>query len=67
MKYEVKHDGNMGMGQLWLIMGGHLWLNGEGIYDLDGWGSYDKVSCSFIWKYAQKMLVFSGVPFPIIA
>ena len=38
---------------------GHLWLN--------GWGSYDKVSCCFVWKYAQKMLVFGGVPFPIIA
>ena len=43
MKCEVKHNGDMGMGQLWLIMGGaimaykwvgHLWL-------INGWGSYD--------------------------
>ena len=24
-------------------------------------------SCCFVWKYAQKILVFSGVPFPVIA
>ena len=54
MKCEVKHNGDMGMGHL-----------GCG-YGLNGWGSYDKVSCCFIWKYAQKMLVFRGVPFPII-
>ena len=24
-------------------------------------------SCCFVWKYAQKLLVFRGVPFPIIA
>ena len=51
----------MGMGQLWLIMGGAFMA-------YNGWGSYDKVSC-FVWqkwKYAQKMLVFRGVPSPII-
>jgi len=36
-------------------------------YGLNGWGSYVKVSCCFVWKYAQKMLVFRGVPFLIIA
>ena len=41
------------------LMGGALWFN--------GWGTYDKVSCCFVWKYAQKILVFRGVPFPIIA
>ena len=39
----------------------YLWLNGQGIYHLMGgalwygWGSYDKVSCCFVWKYAQKI------------
>ena len=39
---------------------------GGGIYGLDGWASYDLVSSCFVWKYAQKMLVFRGVPYPII-
>ena len=34
-----------------------------GFYGLDGWGSYDKVNCCFVWKYAQKMLVFREFPF----
>ena len=62
------------VGHLWLngwgichLMEGHLSLNGWGTYGLNGWGSYDKVSCCFVWKYAQKLLVFRGVPFPIIA
>ena len=79
MKYEVKHNGDMGMGHLCLIMGGafmakwvgNLWLIMGGAlgcgYGLNRWGSYDKVSCCFVWKYAKKMLVFRGVPFPIIA
>ena len=29
MKCEVKHNGDMGIG--------HLWLNGLGIYDSMGW------------------------------
>ena len=41
--------------------------NGWGIYGLNGWGSYGKVSCCFVWKYAQKKLVFREVPFPVIA
>ena len=45
------------MGHLYHLMGGALWFN--------GWGSYDKVSCCFVWKYAQ-MLVFRGAPLPII-
>ena len=31
---------------------GHLSLN--------GWGSYDKVSCCFVWKYAQKIAGLQG-------
>ena len=34
---EVKHNGDMGMGHLWLIWVGNLWLNGWGIYDLRVW------------------------------
>ena len=30
-----------------MVWVGHLWRN--------GWGSYDKVSCCFVWKYAQKI------------
>ena len=30
-------------------------INGWGTYGLNGWGSYDKVSCCFVWKYAQKI------------
>ena len=29
-------------------------MYGWGTYGLNGSGSYDKVSCCFIWKYAQK-------------
>ena len=36
------------------LMGGALWY-GLGTYGLNGWGSYDKVSCCFVWKYAQKI------------
>ena len=32
---KLKHNGDMGMGHLWLIME-HLWLNGWGIHDLMG-------------------------------
>ena len=45
---------------------GHLSLNGRGIYHLMdgalwyGWGSYDKVSCFFVWKYAQKNAGLQG-------
>ena len=66
MKCEVKHNVDMGMGQLWLIMGGAVMTLGCG-YGLNGWGSYDEVSWCFIWKNAQKMQVFKGIPFPIIA
>ena len=41
MKCEVKHNGDMGMGHLWLIMGGAFMA-------YNGWGSYDKVSCCFV-------------------
>ena len=73
IKCEVTHNEDMGMGQYKLIMGGaFMAYNGWDSYDfrvacgLNGWGSYDKVSCCFVWKYAQKMLVFRGVPFPVI-
>ena len=56
MKCEVKHNGDIGIGHLWLIMGGAFMTYGCG-YGLNGWGSYHKVSCCFVWKYAQKMLV----------
>ena len=52
MKCEVKHNGDMGIGQLWLIMGGAVMTLGCG-YGLNGWGSYDKVSCCFVWKADQ--------------
>ena len=42
------------------LMAGHLSLNGWGTYGLNGWGSYDKVSCFFIWKYAQKIACLQG-------
>ena len=50
------------MGHLWVghlslngqgiyhLMGGALWFNGWDTYGLNGWGSYDKVSCCFIWE-----------------
>ena len=41
------------------LMGGALWY-GWGIYGLNGWGSYDKVSCCFVWKYAQKIAGLQG-------
>ena len=46
----------MGMGHLCLIMKwvGHLGCG----YGLNEWGSYGKVSCCFVWKYAQKVLVW---------
>ena len=49
MKCEVKHNGDMGMGHLWLIMGGtFMAYNGWDIYGLmggafmayNGWGIY---------------------------
>ena len=46
----------MGMGHLWLLMGGYLGCG----YGLNGWGSYDKVSCCFVWKYAQKIAGLQG-------
>ena len=63
------------MGHLWLIMDeafitlwvGHFPLNVWSIDGLNGWGSYSKVNSCFVWKYAQKMLVLRGVPFPVIA
>ena len=39
---------------------GHLWFNGLGIYNLMGGAVMAK-------EYAQKMLVFRGVPLPVIA
>ena len=41
------------------LMGGALWY-GWGTYGLNGWGSNDKVSCCFVWKYAQKNCWSSG-------
>jgi len=35
-------------------MDGALWYE-WGTYGLNGWGSYDKVSCCFVWKYTQKI------------
>ena len=62
----TKHNWDMGMGYLLLngwgiygLMGGALWY-GWGTYGLNGWGSYDKVSCCFVWKYAQKIAGLQG-------
>ena len=59
MKCEVKHNGDMGMGYFCLIMGGafRVWLWLEWV------GQLWQVSCCFIWKYAQKMLVLGEYPF----
>ena len=35
-----------------MLMVGHLGCG----YGLNGWGSYDKVSCFFIWKNAHKKI-----------
>ena len=40
-------------------MGGALWY-GWGTYGLNGWGGYDKLSCCFVWKYAQKIAGLQG-------
>jgi len=55
MKCEVKLNGDMGTGQLWLnglgiygLMVGHLWLNGLGIYGLNGWDSYGLMGWAFM-------------------
>ena len=44
---------------IYQLMGGALW-HGWGTYGLNGWGSYDKVSCCFVWKYAQKIAGLQG-------
>ena len=44
MKCEVKHNGDMGVGQLWLIMMGGAVMTLRCGYGLNGWGSYDKVA-----------------------
>jgi len=72
--WHISVHQDMGMGYLggafmayWV---GHLWwafisLNGWGTYGLNGWGSNGKLL--FHLKICSKMLVFRGVPFPIIA
>ena len=62
----TKHNWDMGMGHLSLngqgiyhLMGGVLWY-GLGTYGLNGLGSYDKVSCCFVWKYAQIIAGLQG-------
>ena len=50
---------------------GHLWLNGWGIYDLMGGAFMAQMSVAVMatllfLKYAPKLLVFKGVPFPDI-
>jgi len=37
--------------------------NGWGIYGLNGWGIYGKVSCCFVWKYAQQYWSSEEYPF----
>ena len=39
-------------GPLYHLMGEALWSN--------GWGTYDKVSYCFVWKYAQKIAGLQG-------
>jgi len=58
----------MGMGHLWLNRWDVSWLHGWAFMaymQIGGAVTYD--NCCFFWKYAQKMLVFRGVPFPVIA
>ena len=59
---EVKHTRDTGME--------HLWVNGWSIYGLklvgQLWLKCVAQLCLF-WKYAQKVLVFRGVPFLVIA
>ena len=71
----IKHDGIQG----WGIYD----LNGWGIYGLNGWGIYDfkwvrhlqlrwvgqlwQTELLFFGRYAQKTLVFRGVPFLVLA
>jgi len=42
-------------------MGGALWFNGWGTYGLSGWGSYEKVSCCFVWKMLRKCSENAGL------
>ena len=78
----TKHIWDMGMGYLHVygLMVGHLSLNGQGICHLvggglwfNGWGTYCLNECGsngkllFHLEICSKMLVFRGVPFPIIA
>ena len=55
---KLKHNGIWG----WGIYG----FNGWDIYDSNGWNSYGKVCFCFFGRYAQKILDFRGVPFPVI-
>ena len=71
----------MGAGHLWPVMGGAFmacngWgiyglmgggfmVNGWSIYGLDGLGNYDS-KLLFCLEICSKMLVFRGIPFPII-
>ena len=57
-----------GQGIYDLIGWGMYDLNGWGIYNLIGLGIYDKCAgrLVFCWRYAQKTLVFRGVPFPVL-
>ena len=70
---ELRHNWDMGMG--------HLWLNGWGIHGLMGgtfmaywvghlqlkWVGQSWLLAVSFGKMLKKMLVFRGVPFPIIA
>ena len=40
MKCEVEHNGDMGMG--------HLWVNGWGIYHFNRWNIYDLMGWAFM-------------------
>ena len=58
------------MGHSWFKWVGNPLLNGLGIYNLMGgavmMGHYGKVSTVYFGEYAQKMLVFRGIPILVI-
>ena len=56
IKCEVKHNGEMGMGHLWLKLVGRLKGRCVGLL----------CQSELLFSYVQKMLVFRKVPFPLI-
>ena len=55
------------MGRLWLKWVGHLWLKWVEHLWLKWVGQLWQSKLLFFGRYAQKTLVFRGVPFPVLA